>query len=627
MNKSLQVEDFNHIRVVTHMQSDIKNNLSYFMVKKSDLLTNTYKQTLHQVDMNTKSVKILDIDGAPESFVIADDKMLLIYKGEGLSRIVSFDPISQNIERVCSVQYDIQDSHYYQGSLIFKAVLNQRGNHGEDFYKQLGKQELGQLYRVDLSTGLVEPMTSNDIDVDCLSMDMDSQCIIYTGFKVKPIKPLASDVYTFDLRTSETKRWTHGDYRINHVGGLGRQGIFMGIELACHSRNDNQDIYLIDFETGLITPLTLLQDKSLESLGVMGDSHYKTGHRLKIYDGCAYYVTIDRFGETLRKMCPKGNEDIMVSPLKTIDTFTVCDDGVLVAGMTSDQLHEVYWLTDENCVQLTTLNEWSKEIQKNSPILHKGKFDGWVIPPLNRIKDKTYPGVLMIHGGPKATYSDIYSHDMQLLSQAGFYVFYCNPRGSDGRGDEFANIRGHYGDWAYEDLLDWTDQVLRNYPDLDPNRLGVMGGSYGGYMTNYVISHSNRFKAAVSARGISSMKTGFLSSDIGFEYVYEYMGNTEHPWSDPHKYDEASPLNRANQVKTPTLFMHGKEDVRCHYMESAQMYSALLYLGVETELCLFEEEGHGYEVVGKPESKLRRYRKILEWFQKYLIEECSDGIG
>ncbi len=339
-------------------------------------------------------------------------------------------------------------------------------------------------------------------------MDMDSQYIIYTGFDVKPIKPLASDVYTFDLRTSETKQWTYGDYRINNVGGLGIQGIFMGIELACHSRNDNQDIYYIDFETGLIAPLTCLQDKSIESLGVMGDAHYKTGARLKLYDGCAYYVTIDRFGETLRKMSTNDIEDIFESDLKTIDTFTVYESGVLVAGMTANQLHEVYWLTGETCTQLTTLNQWAKGIEKKTPILHKGKFDGWVIPPQNRIEGKTYPGVLMIHGGPKAIYSDVYCHDMQLLSQAGFYVFYCNPRGSDGRGDAFANIRGHYGDWAYEDLINWTDQVLEYYPDLDPNRLGVMGGSYGGYMTNYVISHTNRFNAAISARGISSMKTG-----------------------------------------------------------------------------------------------------------------------
>lgn len=619
MNKPIDFDDFEQICMVNHVQYDALNHRGYFMVKKADLSSNSYLITLYQVDLKTKEVKKLLIKGNPYTYLLAEGKLLLIYATPEGSKIVLYHPETEKETSQCTMDYKIESGYFHKGKVLFKAPLK-RGHKKDEIqcYKQVGIQKTHHLYTLDLKTSCVKRVSPCKVDVDQIAFNPKKECIVYTGFKLEKIKPLYSDVYTYALSSGETEKWTDGTYRINQIGCHEKKVLFTGVELDGHSRNDNQDTYAILMDTGEIKPLTLFRDKSLESLGVMGDSHTKTGSRFRLMEDRAYYITIDRFGETLRSICVNGFEKAYNTGLKTIDSFAVCREGVLLAGVTTERLHEVYWVEKDQVVKLTELNQWMAHRTMQMPIYHNEHVDGWVIPPAKRIDTKKYPGILMIHGGPKAIYADVYSHDMQLLSQAGFYVFFCNPRGSDGRGDAFANIRGHYGDWAFEDLMKWTDKVLALYPDLDPESLGVMGGSYGGYMTNYIITHTERFKAAISARGISSMITGFLASDIGYEYVFEYMGNEEHPWSDHNRYDEASPLNYAHKVKTPTLFMHGKEDVRCPYQESIQMYSALVYLGVETDIVLFDEEGHGYEVVGKPKSKQVRYQTMLDWFLKYL---------
>jgi dipeptidyl aminopeptidase/acylaminoacyl peptidase len=207
---------------------------------------------------------------------------------------------------------------------------------------------------------------------------------------------------------------------------------------------------------------------------------------------------------------------------------------------------------------------------------------------------------------------------MQLLSAKGYYVFYMNPRGSDGRGDDYSNIRGNFGKRPYDELMKFTSDVLNLYPAIDPNRLGVTGGSYGGYMTNYIITHTNKFQAAVSERGISNLMTAFTSSDIGHEYIYEYMGNHDTPWNNKKKYIENSPIYQVDRVKTPTLFIHGEKDYRCNYTESLNMFNALNYHGVPTKFCLFTDESHSLVVKGRPNNKYKRYKELVNWFNMHL---------
>jgi dipeptidyl aminopeptidase/acylaminoacyl peptidase len=224
--------------------------------------------------------------------------------------------------------------------------------------------------------------------------------------------------------------------------------------------------------------------------------------------------------------------------------------------------------------------------------------------------------VLEIHGGPKTVSSHTFFHEYQLLASRGFAVLYSNPRGSDGKGDAFADLRGRYGTIDYEDLMAVVDEALARYDFIDPERLGVTGGSYGGYMTNWIIGHTGRFKAAVSQRSIANWVSFGYTTDIGYFFMPDQMGAT--PWEDMDKVWWHSPLRYADQVTTPTLFIHSAEDYRCWLPEGLQMFSALRAHGVESRLVVFDGENHELSRGGKPKHRVRRLNEILDWFERHL---------
>jgi len=337
------------------------------------------------------------------------------------------------------------------------------------------------------------------------------------------------------------------------------------------------------------------------------------------YNNKIYMKLIKRNNEMLYEI--DLDQSIKEIPLNTmmINEYIISDEGVYYIGVKNQELQELYL----NNKKLTNHNRWLEDFKtvKSEKINFKINdldYDGWVIPPVNLKPEEKYPGILFIHGGPKMMYTSVFSFDMHLLSSEGYYVFYMNPRGSDGRGDCFSNIRGNFASTPYEELIKFTDYVLELYPSIDCNKLGITGGSYGGYMTNYIITHTSKFKAAVSERGISNLMTAFTSSDIGHEYIFEYMGNKDTPWNNKKEYIENSPIYQVDQVKTPTLFIHGEKDYRCNYTESLNMFNALNYHGIPTKLCLFTDESHSLAVKGKPRNKHKRYEELLDWFNLHL---------
>ena len=240
---------------------------------------------------------------------------------------------------------------------------------------------------------------------------------------------------------------------------------------------------------------------------------------------------------------------------------------------------------------------------------------GWVLKPKDFDPEKQYPAILDIHGGPKTVYGPVFYHEMQLWASMGYFVFFCNPMGSDGRDNVFMDIRGHYGDTDFANLMDFTDAALKQYPQIDPKRLCVTGGSYGGFMTNWIIGHTERFCCAASQRSIANW-TGFYGmSDIGFFFAGDQTDADL--YETPERLWAQSPLKYAKNVKTPTLFIHSDEDYRCPLAEGIQMYAALADLGVETRLCLFHGENHELSRSGKPKHRQRRLKEITDWFEQH----------
>ena len=205
---------------------------------------------------------------------------------------------------------------------------------------------------------------------------------------------------------------------------------------------------------------------------------------------------------------------------------------------------------------------------------------------------------------------------MQVWAAKGYYVLFCNPRGGDGRGNAFADIRGHYGDGDYQDLMEFVDRVIEAYPQIDTARIGVTGGSYGGFMTNWIIGHTTRFAAAASQRSIANWATMQTVSDIGFEFPSDQTAASI--WGNPSLLWEQSPLRYASSVRTPTLFIHSREDYRCPENEGLQMFAALKRFGVPARLCLFHGENHELSRSGMPRRRVRRLEEITGWFETYL---------
>ena len=209
---------------------------------------------------------------------------------------------------------------------------------------------------------------------------------------------------------------------------------------------------------------------------------------------------------------------------------------------------------------------------------------------------------------------------MQTWASLGYFVLFCNPLGSDGRGDEFAfSLVGDNFQKSFYNLMDFVDVMLKKYPQIDPNRVAVTGGSYGGYMTNWIIGHTNRFVCAATQRSIANQITMETMADWG--WLSNEKTNERNDGSsllrDVDRAWDRSPLKYAKSFKTPTLILHSDCDFRCPISEGYQMFYALKQMGVPTKMVVFKGEGHSLSRTGKPRHRVRRLQEITNWVDHY----------
>ncbi|MDR2156281.1 MAG: S9 family peptidase, partial [Clostridiales Family XIII bacterium] len=325
-----------------------------------------------------------------------------------------------------------------------------------------------------------------------------------------------------------------------------------------------------------------------------------------------------------------GNVFVPVTP-ETINVscFDRTEDAMLCVGMEGFALQEIFAERDGVWRKLTAYGDDVNHMliaPEHLPFACGDgvSADGWVIPPLDYdpARERAYPGILMIHGGPHVAYGAVPFCDAQILAAAGYFVFYCNPRGSGGKGRAFADISGRYGTVDFDDIMRFTDKVLETWAGIDPARLGVTGGSYGGFMTNWIITRTDRFRAAVSQCSIANWFTMYYLSDVPY-FVRSEMDGTPH--EHPERLWRASPIRRIGEAKTPTLFLQYEMDFRCPMEEALQMYGGLLENGVETRLVMFSGDSHGITGAGTPRHRMRRTREMQAWFDRYLKSERADG--
>jgi dipeptidyl aminopeptidase/acylaminoacyl peptidase len=262
----------------------------------------------------------------------------------------------------------------------------------------------------------------------------------------------------------------------------------------------------------------------------------------------------------------------------------------------------------------------SRDLGKPEEVWFKGPagndLQGWVLKPTDFDPNEKYPAILEIHGGPQMQYGNLFMHEFQYLAANGYVVFYTNPRGSQGYGNEHVDaIVGDYAAIAYNDLMAWTDYVVKQ-PYVDGDRLGVTGGSYGGYMTNWIIGQTDRFKAAVTQRSLSNLVSMNGTSD--FNWIFQFWQGDVAPWENVEQYWQQSPMKYVADVVTPTMIIHSESDLRVEIEQGEQLFVALKRLGVDTEMIRFPDESHGLSRAGRTDRRVDRLQHILRWFDLYL---------
>ncbi|HEY2850332.1 MAG TPA: S9 family peptidase [Gemmatimonadaceae bacterium] len=261
---------------------------------------------------------------------------------------------------------------------------------------------------------------------------------------------------------------------------------------------------------------------------------------------------------------------------------------------------------------------WSDAERFTYPSVKGLTIEGWMMKPYGYEPGKKYPVVLYIHGGPHSQYDEGWFDEFQSLAGGGFWVLYTNPRGSSGYGSEFTNItRGEWGGDDYLDLMKAVD-IAAARPDVDSTKMGVTGGSYGGFMTAWIETKTTRFKAAETDRMIANWVSWYSASDAQGLTESEFFGK---PWENPAMYDTLSPIKYVAKVRTPTLLVQSEEDYRAPIVEAEQWFMSLRKQNVPAEFIRYPRSNHDLSRTGEPWLLVDRLGRIRQWFTYWLMPE------
>lgn len=483
------------------------------------------------------------------------------------------------------------------------------------------------LFLYEEGTGKLTRITRETFSTGSARISPDGKRVLFTGQNFTVKMKDKSGVYVYDIDQGKTTQLLPlRTYEVYDALWWGETILLLATDHKRYGLNENVQFYTIDPATGEMSLLAPYEDAIGSSVG--SDCRLGGGQAWLVYQGKFYFTATIRNASQVFCLEPSGDIRPVYTQEGSVDCMDIANSQLYFIGMQDMKLQELYrWdLASSQREQLTSVNQAVLEGQyvaspQKLTFENDGTdLDGWVLLPKDFDPEKAYPGVLDIHGGPKTVYGEVFYHEMQYWANLGYFVFFCNPRGGDGRGNEFADLKGKYGTIDYDDLMAFTDKVLEKYPQIDQNRLCVTGGSYGGFMTNWIVGHTHRFAAAATQRSIANWVGFGFTSDIGEGFARDQMGigTKGTVWNSMEKMWEHSPLKYLDNCSTPTLVIHSDEDYRCPLFEGYQIYSALQQRGVETRMVIFHGENHELSRSGKPRHRIRRLSEITNWFEKHI---------
>jgi dipeptidyl aminopeptidase/acylaminoacyl peptidase len=520
--------------------------------------------------------------------------------------------------------------------VITKAVYRSNG------LGYIDTERVGHIWTVEVPTVLAETVKASQLTNDKFEesapvWSKDEARIYFSSNRVAEpyYDPPASDIYSVEAKGGEMQKILHVD---GAAAGLslspdGKRMAFVSAAKGKVVRSyDQPDLFVVDLMAGAV-PKNLTADYDFDIGGAIGgdQSAPRGGAPSLPYwskDGKYIYVSAAEKGRSNLKRVDSrlGKPEDVTTGDHDVYAYNATADGAKIALMVADMTHigNVFLVDrDQAPKQLTKANETlfaQLDLTETEEMNYKsfdGKtIQGFIVKPPHFDATKKYPMILNIHGGPHSAYGYTFFHEMHWMAAKGYVVFYPNPRGSTTFGQEFGNvIQYHYPGDDFKDLMAGVDAVLtKGY--VDPEKLGVTGGSGGGLLTNWVITQTNRFKAAVSQRDIADWRDFWYTADFSLFTPTWFKGA---PWREEADFKARSPITYIENVQTPLMLVLGEADYRTPPGSGGeQMFRALKYLKKPVVMVRFPGESHELSRSGMPKHRIERLQHIVGWFDKYL---------
>ena len=494
-------------------------------------------------------------------------------------------------------------------------------------YKADGAGYIGNLRRhiftVDVADRTVTQLTDGDWNSDDPSWSLNGEQIVFAGNRSERWDvSLESDIYVMPRSGGEPRQVTQG-------GAYARPAFTSDGRLAFMGNSNPDDA----FAPGRIYTAALngsdLRDElgdwdgSLgnEVLSDMARSHDELGLYVEPRSDGLYFLGTVR-GESNVYRATGGRVEPVTQGQQTISDFSIAADGS-IACIRTDSTHapDVFLCQNGRMEQLTHENDaFLDQVRIVQPerISYTGargeQSEGWLIPPVGHESGK-HPLLVYVHGGPQLAHGEALFLEYQYLAGQGYGVFFPNVHGSSSYGRAYqTSINGDWGNLDYQDVIAGAEEAAsRSWVDRD--RMGVLGGSYGGYMTNWVMTHSTLFRAGITERCLCNIVSFFGTSDSGWVWNRSFGA---YPEQDVDKLWAMSPIKDVGNVQAPLMVMHSEGDDRTPLEQGEQMFNALRRLGKVTKFIVFPEESHGLSRIGKPSRRVERMTHILDWFNEHL---------